>query len=180
MDNSLENMKLGPNEKVVGVYHRHFINYFPVLLSAILVILTSIFTEGWFSASPNSLKFMSLISLGLGIIDFIMVLIAITAYVIFRECKIVLTNQHLIEIIQGGLFDRRLSKFSLSELQDVEGSRKGVMATFLNYGEIMIETAGKREHFIFGPVSDPLNVAETINDTHESFEHLSHLQNNSQ
>ncbi|MFI5240168.1 MAG: PH domain-containing protein [Candidatus Saccharimonadia bacterium] len=172
MNNSEEYMRLGPNEKVVGVYHRHFVNYFPVLLSAILVILATIFAEGWFSASPSSLKFMGLLSLGLGIIDFIMVLIAITAYVIFRECKIVLTNQHLIEIIQGGLFERRLSKFSLSELQDVEGSRKGVIATFFNYGEIMIETAGKREHFIFGPVSDPLNVAETINDTHESFEHL--------
>jgi hypothetical protein len=166
-------MDLNPGEEILNVYHRHFISYFPVLLSTILVLGASFFAETWLTLNAGLFgSFLPAATLTAVImaVDLLMIVVAIVAYFIFRQNRVVLTNQHLLQITQAGLFHRILSKFSLDELQDVKGTRSGILATALDYGEILIETAGENENFLFRPVGNPLEVAETINDAHEVFE----------
>lgn len=166
-------MVLNPGEEVLNVYHRHFISYFPVLLSTILVLGASFFAETWLTANTslfNSFVSAATLTSLIMAVDFLMIVVAIVAFIIFRQNRIVLTNQHLIQITQSGLFHRVLSKFSLDELQDVKGTRSGVLATILDYGEILIETAGEDENFLFRPIGRPLEAGEAINDAHETFE----------
>lgn len=166
-------LDLNPDEQVVRVFRRHIINYLPVLFSTIVIVIVSILAETWLTTHATlipSVIPIATITLGLLIIQGIAFAVAIIGFFVFRANRIVLTNQHLLQITQSGLFGRNLSKFSLDELQDVKGTRKGVFATIFNYGELLIQTAGESENFLFRPVGDPLVSAETINDTHENFE----------
>ncbi len=166
-------MTLNPGEEVLYIYHRHIINYVPVIVATVLVLLASAFAQSWLTANTNvfgSLVSAATVTTLIMVVDLLMIVVAVVAYIIFRQNRVILTNQHLTQITQTGLFGRVLSKFSLDELQDVKGTRKGVLPTLLNYGEILIETAGENENFVFRPVGDPLTVAETINDAHEIFE----------
>lgn len=166
-------MTLNPGEEVLHVYHRHIISYVPIIIATTLVLIVSFFAESWLTA--NTASFSSIVSAAslttlIMVLDFLMILVAIVAFFIFRQNRVVLTNQHFIQITQSGLFNRELSKFSLDEMEDARGTRKGILATLLGYGEILIETAGERENFLFRPVGNPLEVAEIINDAHETFE----------
>lgn len=166
-------MDLNPGEEILKVYHRHFISYFAVLISTILVLLASFMAEAWLTVNPGIFApfiSASTITTLIMAVDILMIVVAVVAYLIFRQNRVILSNQHLIQITQSGLFKRELSKFSLDELQDVQGTRKGLFATLFNYGEILIETAGENENFLFRPVADPLGTAETINDAHEIYE----------
>ncbi len=164
--------ELNPGEELVSIFRRHIINLVPIIVSTVLVVLVSTFAQGWLTLHQSDFPGLPvpLITTALMVLSLLSIAILVIAFFIFRQNRVILTNQHVIEITQSGLFGRTLSKFSLDELQDVRGSRTGFFATILNYGEVLIETAGEEENFLFRPVGDPLAVAEVINDTHEQFE----------
>lgn len=164
---------LEPGEVLIKVIRLHIINLLPVLVSTALVVAGSFFASGWLGLHANLVETVVPVStavMGLIVLDILMVAILAVSFIIFRQNRIVLTNIHLLQVKQNGLFGRSLSKFTLDELQDVKGSRQGVFATLFNYGDLMIETAAAKDNFVFGPVPNPLPVAELINDSHERFE----------
>jgi hypothetical protein len=164
-----------PGEQIVVEARRHIISYLPIVAATIIVFIASNFAIGYLTLHQAEIQpFLPFpvasLSGILMLIDLLMIVIAVLAFYIYRENRIVLTNLHFVEFTQTGLFGRRLSKLSLDELQDVTGERRGVLATILNYGVIITETAGAVPEFQFGPVADPISLAEVINDTHEAFE----------
>ena len=169
-------LTLNPGEEVILEVHRHWANVAPFFASTSLVIVIGFAIIGYVGGNPvGAERLFPGLTLGIvtpivALLDVLALIILFFAYTVYRQNKIVLTNMHFIQITQSGLFGRTLSKLSLDELQDVRGSRKGVFGTVLNYGEILIETAGAEENFFFRPAPDPLNVAEKINDTHEYYE----------
>lgn len=169
-------LKMNPGEEVILESHRHWVNIAPFFASTAIVITIGFYMIGYVGSNPESAnRLFPGLSLGIvtplvALLDVFAIIILFFAYSVYRQNKIVLTNMHFIQITQTGLFGRTLSKLSLDELQDVRGSRKGVFGTILNYGEILIETAGNEENFFFRPAPDPLNIAEQINDTHEYYE----------
>ena len=174
-------LAMNKGEEVILEAHRHWVNVVPFFVSTVVVVLIGFFTIGYVGANPEAAnRLFPGLSIGfvtpvVALLDVIAMVTLFFAYAVYRQNKIVLTNQHFIQITQTGLFGRTLSKLSLDELQDVRGSRKGVFGTIFNYGEILIETAGNEENFFFRPVADPLNVAEKINDTHEYYEREYHV-----
>ena len=169
-------LTMNPGEEVILEAHRHWANIAPFFASTALVIFIGFMMIGYVGGNPAGAErlfpglTLSFITPVVALLDVFALLILFFAYSVYRQNKIVLTNMHFIQITQSGLFGRTLSKLSLDELQDVRGSRKGVFGTILNYGEILIETAGNEENFFFRPAPDPLNIAEKINDTHEYYE----------
>ncbi len=167
-------LQLEPDEEILLIRHRHFINILPILVSSVLVIAVAIFTTGWLSTHSNPLQELisaAQLSLVLMILAGLALLIAALAFLIYRQTRIILTNRHFVQITQSGLFGRSTSKLTLDEIQDVRGTRRGFFATIFNYGEILVETAGEEENFLFTPVADPLDLAETINDAHRKYGH---------
>ena len=168
-------LTLIPGETVILESHRHWANIAPFFLSTAIIIISGFFLIGYVGTNSGASSLLPGITVGLvtpvvAFLDIVALLILFFAYTIYRQNKIVLTNMHFIQITQSGLFQRSLSKLSLDELQDVRGTRNGVFGTIFNYGEILIETAGAQENFFFRPAPNPLAIAETINDTHESYE----------
>ena len=175
-------LTMNPGEEVILEAHRHWVNVLPFFVSTSIVIAFGFFAIGYVGANPDAAaRLFPGLSIGIvtpvvALLDVLALMVLFFAYVVYRQNRIVLTNMHFVQITQTGLFARSLSKLSLDELQDVRGTRRGVFATILNYGEILIETAGNEENFFFRPAPDPLNIAEAINDTHEYYERSKHTR----
>lgn len=75
----------------------------------------------------------------------------------------IVTNYRVIDINQKGLFHRLIAWERLSRVQDVASEVKGMLPTFLNFGNVYIQTAGEKERFKFEQVTNPFEVARKIN-----------------
>lgn len=74
----------------------------------------------------------------------------------------VVTDQRIINIVQSGFFSRTISELNIVRVQDVTSSVKGSVATFLNYGQVHIQTAAEKARFVFQQIPNPRQVATEI------------------
>lgn len=161
-------LDLDQDEEIILSRLRHPINLVPFAVSTAVILVVMLYGAGWLAFHPQflpegiSIVLVNSVLMVLGVLSSVIFLVALYIYL---QNKVILTNKYYVQIDQFGLFSRSVNKLRLRDIQDVRGTRKGVLGTILNYGEILIETAGSEPNFLFRPVSDPLNLAETINDT---------------
>jgi len=74
----------------------------------------------------------------------------------------IVTNERIINIEQKGLFTRVASELHLSAIEDATSEVKGIVHTFLDYGNVHIQTAGERTRFIFKNIPHPEQVKEKV------------------
>jgi len=74
----------------------------------------------------------------------------------------IVTNKHIIDIEQKTMFHRMIAKQELDRVQDVTAETNGIIGTFLDYGDVHVQTAGTMERSIFHDVAHPHFVADTI------------------
>ena len=112
--------------------------------------------------------------IGLGISAFGGFMLVATIY-IWRQNRMILTDENVVDVDQNGLFRKDISTLRLSRVQDITVMVNGPMQTFFKYGKISIQTAGEHEHFEFDYVPFPYEVKRFIVDLFEKFvEHQSH------
>ncbi len=75
----------------------------------------------------------------------------------------IVTTQRIINIEQNGLFHRTASELDLASVQDTTAKVDGLLQTLFVYGDVLIQTAGRQEHFHFRDIENPEQVKETIN-----------------
>jgi len=74
----------------------------------------------------------------------------------------IVTNERIIDIQQISLFKHVVAEQRIVRVQDVTSSVQGIIPTFLNYGNVNIQTAGEMERFSFQQVPDPEGVKKII------------------
>lgn len=74
----------------------------------------------------------------------------------------ILTDRRVIYIVQKGLFSRRISSSRLDRVQDVSAEVSGMMATFLHYGDVHVQTAGEEKEFVLHSLPNPDTVKDSI------------------
>lgn len=80
----------------------------------------------------------------------------------------IVTNERIIDIQQAGLFSRSVSELYLMQLQDISGKQKGLLQNLFNFGDVIIQTAGKKENFIIDHVAHSYQVSRKIMDLQEA------------
>lgn len=95
------------------------------------------------------------------------VTILLVSYYVYRHNVLIFTNVHLIYVHQVGLFGRRISQLNFRNVEDVSGHKKGILQTLFNYGDVMIQSAGEVEKFIFEKAPNPSEVADDALLRHE-------------
>jgi hypothetical protein len=113
--------------------------------------------------SLNIIDWLSMVLIGLGS------LILLVGYWVYKQNYLLLTNMHLIEVKQVGLFGREVSQLGLGRLQDVTGRRLGFWATVLNYGDVLVQTAAETGEFNFSHVPAPQTVADMCRSAHDDY-----------
>lgn len=91
-------------------------------------------------------------------------LFAFTAFLDFYLDVWLITNDRIVNVNQEGLFARIISELDLYKIQDVTSEIRGVFPTMFNYGNLTIQTAGQKEHFVFEQIPNPHAVRTKIVD----------------
>lgn len=74
----------------------------------------------------------------------------------------VLTDKRIVSIEQSGLFKHTVSELNINKIQDVTTEMKGKVQTFMNFGNVYVQTASEKQRFIFEEVAHPSEVARQI------------------
>ena len=74
----------------------------------------------------------------------------------------IVTDHRIIDSEQLGLFNRTVAELNIVKVQDVEVKVEGLIATFFNFGNVEIQTAGEDKNFLFKNVPNPIGVKDMI------------------
>jgi hypothetical protein len=67
----------------------------------------------------------------------------------------VVTNRRIIDIDYLRLFDRNIAMLRFERVQDITTEVKGVVATLLKYGSVIVQTAGSDKEFVIDQIAHP-------------------------
>jgi membrane protein YdbS with pleckstrin-like domain len=163
---------LNKDEHVVTIVHRSIIGLVLIYLAAfggvaaLLALVVLAFPDLFSELSENSnILLMAAVIFALALIYIMLFL----ATYIYRQNILVVTDQNLIQILQRGLFSRRISRLSMSNVEDVTADQRGFLPTIFNFGTLMVQTAGEMENFIFTYCPNPNVYADRILDAREAY-----------
>jgi len=80
------------------------------------------------------------------------------------------TNERIIDISQLGLFRRKVSELHLESIQDISVNTNGAIQSYLDFGNIEIQTGATMQRFLFEQVPHPLMIKDTIMEAAGKFE----------
>jgi uncharacterized membrane protein YdbT with pleckstrin-like domain len=127
----------------------------PLVLYGVLDALPIVFeAAGWGPALPAFAYFGWLLALWVG------------GYFVWLDHHLdiwIVTNERLIDVEQKGIFSREVSSLRFERIQDITAEVSGVLATFLKFGDITVQTAGDTGEFTITNISSPQQVVDTIN-----------------
>jgi uncharacterized membrane protein YdbT with pleckstrin-like domain len=82
----------------------------------------------------------------------------------------IVTNERVIDISQIGLFKRKVSELHLESIQDISVHTDGVIQSYLNFGNVEIQTGGAVLRFLFEEVPNPLEIKSLTMEAARRFE----------
>lgn len=144
-----------PDEKVLSVIRRHPIVFFWPLFQATLALAVAIIVLIYFDFG-NAFYVVGSIAL----LFILSVLFKI--FFIYNNSFCLITGQRVINIDQRSFFDRRITETEYAKIQDVTNNTLGMLGTSLNFGEIVIQTAGKENKLSIKFIPDPYLVQQEI------------------
>lgn len=153
-------------EKIVYVVRRHWVTFLPVIIF-FLVLLAIPAGLYWLILNTlnvllqNPIYFVATILLA-SIYYLSVVLFFYTYFVTFHLDLWVVTNDRLLDVEQKTLFSRTISELDLYQIQDATSEVKGLFPSIFNYGNIILQTAGVVNRFIFRNVPNPNKLREAI------------------
>lgn len=130
------------------------------------LVLSALLLPTFFGSSARVYSLFALLAI---IIIFLSVVLMAAATVVYRQSRLTVTDKNVIQIIQKGLFARKVSQISLANVEDVSSEQKGIFANIFNFGGLKIETAGEQVNFNFPFCTNPHRVAHIIIEAKDDF-----------
>ena len=152
-------------EEILMVIHRHWFNiltHFSIIFFMILFLFGSYFLTAFFFDEFSEQLLLNLTAFMRSLFFTFLWLLFFAIWIDYYFDVWIVTSERIINIEQKGLFTRVVSELELEKIQDVTTDVRGVIPTFLNYGHLLIQTAGERERFIFRNVPDPYKIKDMI------------------
>ena len=155
---------LYPKEKILMVVHKHWIAFFSKILVVAILLLAPITLVGFFLNS-SAMSADAMVYIRFFAINYLMITILV-AFLFWMDHYLdlwIITNQRVIDVEQHGLFRRETSEFGIDKVQDITVEVPHILATFLKYGNLRIQTAGERS-FTIKDVPNIYEIKKTIMD----------------
>lgn len=157
-------------EQVFLLLRKHWFTYVAFLaIAAVMSLpLTGLFV--YWSISPDIFVDLTADIAIVAASAYLLFIIALLLYgfIDYYLDVYIVTNERIVSVEQDGFFKRKISELYLSNVQDVNAQVVGPFATFINYGDILIQTAGERPNFIFKSIPRPYRISKIIVDLHEA------------
>lgn len=129
------------DEEVLFVFRKH-----PIVMRKGLILgmcawlIGPVYTLVLTYVRPDNLPSMTFFGLSLIASILLGVLILLPAWISWYYSIFIVTNQRLIQITQKGLFNRSVVDLGLSKIQSTNYEIRGLQATLLSFGTIVIQT----------------------------------------
>ena len=165
---------LAPGERVLTVIHRSSIGIigiyiFGLVTAAAAIALIIEVSPSMFDTPEGKLSVKQL-----GLVAIASLLLAFGLFIItyvYRQSRLLITNRSLVQITQRSLFSRKVSRLSMSNVEDVSAEQRGVLATVFNYGTLTVQTAGEEDNFIFSMCPNPNKLADKVIEARQVYAH---------
>lgn len=146
----------------IWTLYMSFVFGFAAVIAIIITVLPEL--DITISASQQSLLFAGL-AFG-GAIGFLFLLVA---RYIYWQSEMCVTDSAVTEVVQYGLFSRHVARLDMEKIEDVTARQKGIFPTMLNYGTLLIETAGEVDNFVFPYCPNPNEAARKIHEARQDY-----------
>lgn len=153
------------NEVVLRVIHRHWFNIFVhfsiILIFSFLLIVSLLVFPMLFPdmLDPNNTGFFLFVE------NTFFILLWIFGFLLWIDYYFdvwIITNERIVNIEQKGLFVRHISELNFSRVQDVTATVEGIIPTILNFGDVLVQTAGEEKRFTFRQIADPYQIKDVV------------------
>lgn len=88
---------------------------------------------------------------------------------VYLQNQFFMTNESVIQEIQGGLFYRHEQTVSLGSIEDASFHQVGILQTLFDYGTIRLSTEGEETTYVFRYVAKPKQQIAILNNAIEAF-----------
>lgn len=75
----------------------------------------------------------------------------------------IVTNLRVVDINFNAIIEKEFSATSLNDITDVSEKTSGFLRSMLQYGNVVVQTAGTKQNIEFPAVPDPIEVVTVIN-----------------
>jgi hypothetical protein len=158
------------DEEICLVVREHWMVLF-FRIAAWLVFVGIMLFLDWmidmYAPALRTTPYVTYINLIKSIYLMFLVLGLLIIWVIYYLNVQIVTNKRIVDITQNSLLHHRISELHLSRIEDVTAEVKGILGTFLNYGNVYIQTAAETERFTFNRVPSPTAIEKLILDLYE-------------
>jgi membrane protein YdbS with pleckstrin-like domain len=158
------------NEHILAIAYQHpfaliimFVAAFVSFIVAMLIIGLLLPTVFGSTTAYAVVAFFASVSI------VILCLIIAVATFVYRQSRLTVTDRNVIQVLQQGIYNRKVSQISLANVEDVTSHQKGFFANLFNFGTVKIETAGEQANFVFSYCPDPNKVSKIILDAKDDF-----------
>lgn len=160
-----------PGERVICEIKRHPIGLVGVysITALVLAVLIAIAILTPYYATFLTVQQRLGVVLGVGLAIIITLLFTYISVYIYRANRWVVTSDSITELQQTGLFNKETSQLSLANMEDAIVKQDGILQTLLNYGDLIVESAGEHSDFSFTFCPDPHEYARKIIAAHEAY-----------
>jgi hypothetical protein len=156
------------DEVLLGTIHKHSFGIFIVYLQAIVGVILVLGLA--FFLLPKVIDDAYNVAVGFSALAvFFALVIVVASTIIYNQSSIVITDKNITQILQDGLFGRKVSQLTMANVEDVTALQHGFFATMFDFGELKIETAGEQANFVFGYCPRPGYYAKIILEAREKF-----------
>lgn len=166
---------LTPEETLVADIRRHPFGLFLIYFQVFLALMLGIFLATAFIPTLSDLLGTSRSTAGAVVVAFIMfslifaLIFVVLATRIYKGNQLIVSDKNVTQVLQIGLFDRKISELGMANIEDVTAQQSGIFPTLFNYGTLRIETAGEQNNFIFVYTPNPNAYAKAILDARLEF-----------
>lgn len=164
---------LEPNETIILESRRHWF----ILALRLLPLLPFVFIPFLALALVDTAPLQGLVQMNANTPSFAifilfswLLFVWIAGFIIWTDYFLdilVVTNKRIINVEQKALFSREIASLRLDKIQDITIDISGILATFLLFGNIRIQTAGEQEEFLMHYIQNPEALKSVILREHD-------------
>lgn len=158
------------NDRVLAVVHKHWIGIVGMYILAVAAAVTSIalavFVIPDLQLSSEAIRLATAVAVVAAI--FLAGVFYVIIYV-YDQSKLTLTDRSLVTLVQRGLFNKKTSRLSMSNVEDVNVDQRGIIAHLFNYGTLTVQTAGEEDNFVFSQCPNANVYAEQILEARQAY-----------
>lgn len=170
-----ERIEFDENEQLVSEIRKHpfglFLRYVSgvfvvIVFSIVFFVIPQIIDAGRGLGVDNGTIQGLMALVGLVLVTLAVIVTAISAY-LYQSNVMLVTSEKLAQVLNPSLFNTKISQLSIGDVQDVTVTQVGFIPKMLNYGTIVIETAGEQQNYAFTFTPDPYQQSKAIVGAHE-------------